>query len=707
MLTARRLIAERCLYGVDMNPLAVELAKLSIWLVTLAKGRPFGFLDHNLRCGDSLLGIEKLEQLQYLDMTPDELSSKQLFAHRIDQSIEEAIGLRSDLRKRPIRDIRDVQLMASLDAEARQTLELPALIADALIGENFTSDANTIDMTTISIEAGAALAADVDTASILQHRARQALRSDLPEGKPARRPFHWPLEFPEVFKRRPAGFDAIVCNPPYLGGRKIRGTLGGRYLDYLTDRLFPGSSGNADLCAFFLRRAGNLTRTSGMIGVVASSSISEGDTREVGLQKLITSGSSIIRAASKSTWPGSASVTISPVWLYKGSWRGERRLNQRTVSAISSYLSESSDSGIAPYKLKANSELSFQGSIPLGTGFVIDQEKAKSLLRKDGRNADVICRYLVGQELNIDPTHEPSKWIINFYDWPLDHSSAPEGYTGPVASDYPDCLDIIRERVYPERTRRKPNGDFVLRKPLPQKWWIYGDKRPKLYSKLKSIKWSLAIATQATKYVAFGRVSGRTVYSHSIVIVPSDDPALAGVLASSIHEAWARKYGSYNLLLLRYAPSDIFDTFVFPPLGKGLREIGDRYYDLRDNIMRAENEGLTKIYNRFHEPSDVSTDIQQLRNLQIQLDRHVADIYGWTYIELRHGFYETEQGIRFTIGNEARTIVLKNLLELNHRKFQEETSAGLQKGRNGQSNRVTKKTTVANTSDGTLFPSEA
>src|SRR3712207_4769862 len=55
IVTARRLVAERCLYGVDLNPLAVELAKLSIWLVTLAKGRPFGFLDHNLRCGDSLL----------------------------------------------------------------------------------------------------------------------------------------------------------------------------------------------------------------------------------------------------------------------------------------------------------------------------------------------------------------------------------------------------------------------------------------------------------------------------------------------------------------------------------------------------------------------------------------------------------------------------------------------------------------------------
>ena len=60
---ARRIVAERCLYGVDLNPLAVELAKLSLWLVTLSKGRPFGFLDHNLRRGDSLLGISRLEQL--------------------------------------------------------------------------------------------------------------------------------------------------------------------------------------------------------------------------------------------------------------------------------------------------------------------------------------------------------------------------------------------------------------------------------------------------------------------------------------------------------------------------------------------------------------------------------------------------------------------------------------------------------------------
>src|SRR5205823_13649121 len=105
LLTARRLIAERCLYGADMNPLAVELAKLSIWLITLAKGRPFGFLDHNLRCGDSLLGITNLEQLHYLDMNPGEGSTKELFASKIDQAVKEAIDLRTTLRSRPIYDI--------------------------------------------------------------------------------------------------------------------------------------------------------------------------------------------------------------------------------------------------------------------------------------------------------------------------------------------------------------------------------------------------------------------------------------------------------------------------------------------------------------------------------------------------------------------------------------------------------------------------
>lgn len=138
-LAARRLVAERCLYGVDLNPLAVELAKLSLWLVTLAKGRPFGFFDHALRCGDSLLGIHRLDQLTQLTMNPAGQGQMRLFGQSIERAVHEAIELRQRLRETPIRDIRDVEVMAHLDAEARQKLEMAECLADAFIGEVFAT----------------------------------------------------------------------------------------------------------------------------------------------------------------------------------------------------------------------------------------------------------------------------------------------------------------------------------------------------------------------------------------------------------------------------------------------------------------------------------------------------------------------------------------------------------------------------------------
>ncbi len=91
-LTARRLVAERCLYGVDVNPLAVEIAKVSLWLTTLRRDRPFTFLDHALRCGDSLLGLTSLDQLEALTLRPDEAEQRSARA-----------GARGDPRRRSTR----------------------------------------------------------------------------------------------------------------------------------------------------------------------------------------------------------------------------------------------------------------------------------------------------------------------------------------------------------------------------------------------------------------------------------------------------------------------------------------------------------------------------------------------------------------------------------------------------------------------------
>ncbi|WP_227656684.1 BREX-1 system adenine-specific DNA-methyltransferase PglX [Aeromonas caviae] len=223
IVIARRLIAERCLYGVDLNPLAVELAKLSIWLVTLAKGRPFGFLDHSLRCGDSLLGIHRLDQLTQLTMKPSAKGQLRLFGQDIEKAVREAIELRQRLRDMQIRDIHDVEAMELLDAEARRKLEVPEYIADAFIGEVFAAGGDSAKLenalASLSAQADQVIGGDQESLASIRRTVSFTLSADLPIGKPARKPFHWPLEFPEVFDSSAPGFDATLGNPPWGASR--------------------------------------------------------------------------------------------------------------------------------------------------------------------------------------------------------------------------------------------------------------------------------------------------------------------------------------------------------------------------------------------------------------------------------------------------------------------------------------------------------
>jgi hypothetical protein len=674
---ARRYVADRCLYGVDINSMAVEMAKLSLWLITLQRDRPFTFLDHALKCGDSLLGVSSVKQIENFSLRPGE---RQVTFATVDlaKSVEEASAKRRALEDLPSNDHCQIETKNRLHAEAEAATSEVKAIADCLIafelcgldGDSYedqrTSEAERVQLL-ITVDAAATSNSHPQPSNQLSAHAKGQLDGF--------RPFHWAVEFPEAIMR--GGFDAFVGNPPFIGGRKIRGALGGTFLNFLTRRLYEGTSANADICAFFVRRANDLTYSGGSLGFVATSSMSEGDTRAVCLQHLLDRGSSIIRASSKAVWPGTANVTFSPIWIVTKGWGGNHHLDGRQVKGINSYLMEKNLIDLPPFRLKTNYELSFQGSIPLGTGFVLQSDEAQTLLEQNKRNEEVIFPYLVGQELNIHPAHEPSQWIINFHDWPLDRESSPADYTGPVVVDYPECYKIIRERVYPERTRRDETGNFVLRKPLPQKWWIYGDKRPELYAKLKSLKWALAIATQATKYVAFGRVSKKMVYSNAIAIIATDSYAIAGVLFSSIHENWARRYASYNLLLLRYSPSDVFDTFPLPLLSVALERQGKAYHDLLAKIMIDRGEGLTKTYNRFHDPSENSEDIARLRALHEEMDQAVAAAYGWSDLDLGHGFHATKQGERYTLSEPARHIVLDRLLALNHQRYDEEVKAGL------------------------------
>ena len=265
LLTAKRLIAERCLYGVDVNPLAVELAKLSIWLLTLAKGRPFAFLDHNLRSGDSLIGIHKIEQLIGLDLNPNEKRQLKLFGRSIHAATEKSLALRMELRAIPIKDISDVEAMSALNTSAMELLDLPRSIADRLIeiSIGFCKKPRflRVELNNLAADADRAyadLTSGVDRSSVVSRD---------------RRYLHWPLEFPEVFLRHRRGFDAIVGNPPYVNAvLRSENVDGGQVKKFFSDR-FLTASGSYDLYVLFIERAFMLCSSGGYVGVIVPNKV--------------------------------------------------------------------------------------------------------------------------------------------------------------------------------------------------------------------------------------------------------------------------------------------------------------------------------------------------------------------------------------------------------------------------------------------------
>lgn len=662
---ARRLIAERCLYGIDLNPLAVELAKLSIWLVTMAKGRPFGFLDHNLRCGDSLLGIHRLDQLTELSMAPTGKGQQPLFGQRIARAVHEAIELRQLLREVPISDIHDVEAMAHLDADARHRLEVPERIADAFIGAVLGGSGAALESTLawLIVQAGQAIAGEEETLALIRQRSVVALSNDLPTGKSARRPFHWPLEYPEVFAREVDGFDAIVGNPPFSGGRLIGRRFGPSYQEYLK-LVRNGVVGSPDLCVYFYLRAFSLLGSKGCFGLLATQSITETGSRVVCLDQIIDKGGIVYRGSSPVLWPGNAAVDVAIAWVARDGWQGQKVLNDRTVLAINGALEE--DFQIKrPMKLKALKGLFSQGQDVMGRGFELTSEERAEILLADPSCAEVIFPLFNTQDLNTMPKLVPYRWVIYFRDWQEER-----------ARRYEPAFRRVEELV-------KPYRDALTGQIHQNCFWKFWDLRPQLVTELERRE-SILASGITSKYLSFRFVPTNIVMNKATKLYFFDKWWEFACLQSSLHAAWAYwTCGMMRLSTLKYSTSEALETWPMPINGHSeLENLGERYHVYREAILVDKAIGLTQFYNLFHCASHDDSRIKEMRILHREIDRDVARIYGWEDLDLDHDFHEVPylpegDRVRFTISEAARVEVLRRLSELNRQRYQEEVAAGL------------------------------
>jgi hypothetical protein len=696
---ACRLVAQRCLYGVDRNPMAVDLARLSLWLATLAREHEFSFLDHALKAGDSLVGLMEPEiQAAHWDASKPGLP---LFQERIKKAAGEAFAGREAIRN-AADDVR-MEAQAARFSRVQDASELPRIVGDAVISAFFSADkprAREIEREKVEswIAGGRPEAQDLLTAKAHAFRSERGWR-----------PFHWEVEFPEVFARDNPGFDAIVGNPPFAGKNTISATSGPRYLLWL-QHLHEGAHGNADLIAHFFRRAFVLLRDGGAFGLIATNTIGQGDTRASGLGPILLQGGTISRAVKRLKWPGEAAVVVSVVHIAKDHVNSFI-LNGTPVSRISAYLVEG-DMDNPPASLVANEAKGFSASFLLGMGFTFDDNAAakgeaesisdmERLIARHSSNADRIKPYIGGEEINNSPTHAHHRYAIDFFDFPLRRETTPKrwsdmtererrrcrtvgivplDYADPVAADWPDLLAIVEARV-------KPARDPQNRKALRERWWQYAEKRPGLYRAIRSLERVIAMS-RISPHLSFCLTESARVYSIECNVFAFSSASPFAVLQSRAHEIWARFFSSSMKDDLRYAPSDCFETFPFPPgyaSDASLEAVGQAYHDHRADLMVKAGEGMTKTYNRFHKESEHGAAIETLRDLHDRMDRTVLRAYGWNDLAdtLRPQFLtpETEddhtyQG-RYFWPAEQRDIVLSRLLALNAERHAEEVAVGV------------------------------
>jgi hypothetical protein len=670
---AIREVVARCLYGADINGMAVEMCKLSLWLVSMDPGKPFSFVDDRVFHGNSLLGVTTERQLraQHIDPGQRQLVQSKLLQLNVDSDLEKAARLRRELSSGQVDDadrMRSTRAKRMLLEESRAVTGKLRDVADGIIAAGLLEggkpgralEARYDDLADALYTAYPANGGDSDR-SRLETILAAGLTPAVETGDSRWKPLHWVIEAPDVMLDH-GGFDAIVGNPPFLGGQKLTGAMGTNIRDWLVCVTANGRRGSADLVAyFFLRAAELISPLNGQLGLVATNTIAQGATREVGLDALLDNGVRLHRAVQSASWPArSANLEYAAAWGGFGvpagfSWAVA---DGTVVRAISSLLEPEGRVSGRPVVLRENLGIVFQGTIALGAGFVISEGEAVAMARLNAANWEVTRPYINGEDLNSRPDGSHGRHVIDFRNWSLKE-----------AAGFPDLLQVIEERVKPERLKQKDPS-------ARQFWWRFLRPRHELYRKIEPLERVIAIAL-VSKTVMPMRIDARQVFANTLGIFASDSSADLAFLSSTPHQSWAITYGSTLETRVRYTPSDVFETIPRPQSTRRLREAGESLDLERREIMNRRELGLTALYNLVNSPSATDdAEVSRIRDIHVEIDEAVMAAYGWTDITLGHGFHTYRQVERFTVNAAARIEILDRLLEENHRRAALEAENG-------------------------------
>ena len=441
--------------------------------------------------------------------------------------------------------------------------------------------------------------------------------------------------------------DVVIGNPPFLGGKLLRGVLGGGYVEALQRIYGDRIHGEADLVCHWFDKAQRLVAGGGIAsaGLVATNSIRGGRNRSA-LDRIVEE-SLIFDAWSDEPWViDGAAVRVSLICLAGKDAGLPMRLNGEDAPRINPDLTAAVDLTHVR-RLARNAGVAFMGDTKNGN-FDIPGKLAREWLRlpanPSGRpNADVLKPWVNGMDLTRRPA---GKWIVDFG-------------TEMIAADaalYEEPFRWVKDRVYPMRQRNR-------REAYRRYWWRHVEPRPGMWQALDGLARYIVTPTVA-KHRLFAWYDARICPDHQLIVIARDDDTTFGILHSRFHEAWSLRLGTSLEDRPRYTPTTTFATFPFPegltpdmpaaayaddPRAEAIADAARRLVELRDrwlnppewvewidepvpgypkrpvptataDLEQLKRRTLTNLYN--HRP-------QWLTNAHADLDTTVANAYGW------------------------------------------------------------------------------
>jgi SAM-dependent methyltransferase len=424
--------------------------------------------------------------------------------------------------------------------------------------------------------------------------------------------------------------DAIIGNPPFLGGKHMRLNLGDEYVERVFKQ-FPNVK-DVDFCSYWFRLAhdnicrggsGTAPTTTARVGLVATNSISQGKSRKATLDYLTDKGGHIHEAISTQPWSGEAKVHVSIVnWSYEQP--KQYFLDDREVSIINSSLQPQIDVSQAK-TLQANCNKCFQGVSPVGKDFIVTQDQVKDWIAKDPLNQQVLKLFSMGHNLAQNTNGKPDRWIIDFANISLEE-----------ASDYKLPFEYIKTYIKPERDKNRSDRRRL-------NWWKFGVNALKMREAIAPLSYYFTVP-RVSKWAIFIPAPINWLPGDKSVVVASEDFYLLGILTSKVHRSWMEAQKSTLKADIAYTHKTCFETFPFPqnpcrggsrtaptsrnaPTVEIIEQIRNKTIELheyRTEQMSKKQWGITQLYNAyFHEPAS------KLYQLHQELDKLVMQAYNF------------------------------------------------------------------------------